>query len=288
VATVARVRPKIVCLSLRQLQFYQPSTAVFRFISFSCHPDGKSKNRGLLSSVTLCATASANTRCEDLSRLAADSIRAAPSFTNLSAWVTFAFLRTYRTRMEENLVAALGERSAHPMNARRWFGVRGKFCPRRPRYHRRDAFFQRKNSRDSGSGRRKTFRASPWKGPWSPGFKRPLGKLYDDRARLAAGGFPFSVVVKQPRDRRFARLIDAYRAQLGIHTISAKPRREAVRGILKALRENRIVLVIADEFSPATSWWTSWGKISCAARAGNSGAPNRRRDIADVCHSASR
>ena len=67
-------------------------------------------------------------------------------------------------------------------------------------------------------------------------------------ARLAAGGFPFSVVVKQPADERFARLIDGYRAQVGIHTISAKPRREAVRGILKALRRNHIVLVIADEF----------------------------------------
>jgi KDO2-lipid IV(A) lauroyltransferase len=67
-------------------------------------------------------------------------------------------------------------------------------------------------------------------------------------ARLAAGGFPFSVVVKQPADERLARLIDGYRAQLGIHTISAKPRREAVRGILKALRRNHIVLVIADEF----------------------------------------
>jgi KDO2-lipid IV(A) lauroyltransferase len=54
--------------------------------------------------------------------------------------------------------------------------------------------------------------------------------------------------VKQPADERFARLIDGYRAQIGIHTISAKPRREAVRGILKALRSNHIVLVIADEF----------------------------------------
>jgi KDO2-lipid IV(A) lauroyltransferase len=67
-------------------------------------------------------------------------------------------------------------------------------------------------------------------------------------ARLGAAGYPFSAVVKQPADQRFASLIDDYRAQLGIHTISAKPRREAVRGILKALRQNRIVLVIADEF----------------------------------------
>jgi len=75
-----------------------------------------------------------------------------------------------------------------------------------------------------------------------------LGTFTMIGARLAAGGFPFSVVVKQPADERLARLIDDYRAQVGIHTISAKPRREAVRGILKALRKNHIVLVIADEF----------------------------------------
>ncbi len=75
-----------------------------------------------------------------------------------------------------------------------------------------------------------------------------LGSFTMIGPRLAAAGFPFSVVVKQPADERFARLIDGYRAQIGIHTISAKPRREAVRGILKALRSNHIVLVIADEF----------------------------------------
>ena len=67
-------------------------------------------------------------------------------------------------------------------------------------------------------------------------------------ARLAASGYPFSVVVKHPGDERFARLTDDFRSRLGLHTIPAKPRREAVRGILKALRENRIVMIIADEF----------------------------------------
>jgi KDO2-lipid IV(A) lauroyltransferase len=75
-----------------------------------------------------------------------------------------------------------------------------------------------------------------------------LGSFTMIGARLAAVGYPFSVVVKHPGDDRFARLIDGYRARVGIQTIAAKPRREAVRGILKALRENRIVLVIADEF----------------------------------------
>jgi KDO2-lipid IV(A) lauroyltransferase len=75
-----------------------------------------------------------------------------------------------------------------------------------------------------------------------------LGSFTMIGARLAAAGLPFSVVVKSPGDERLARLIDGYRTRIGIHTISAKPRREAVRGILKALRDNRIVLVIADEF----------------------------------------
>jgi KDO2-lipid IV(A) lauroyltransferase len=66
--------------------------------------------------------------------------------------------------------------------------------------------------------------------------------------RLAAAGYPFSVVVKHPADKRFAQLTDDYRARVGVATIPAKPRRNAVRGIVKALRENRIVLVIADEF----------------------------------------
>lgn len=66
--------------------------------------------------------------------------------------------------------------------------------------------------------------------------------------RLAATGYSFTALIKQPRDRRFAKVMDDYRAQVGVATISAKPRREAARGVLKALRANHIVLVIADEF----------------------------------------
>ncbi|HKA34884.1 MAG TPA: lysophospholipid acyltransferase family protein [Candidatus Binatia bacterium] len=66
--------------------------------------------------------------------------------------------------------------------------------------------------------------------------------------RLAAAGYAFTALIKQPRDRRFADLMDGYRARVGVGTISAKPRREAARGILKALRSNRIVLLISDEF----------------------------------------
>lgn len=66
--------------------------------------------------------------------------------------------------------------------------------------------------------------------------------------RLAAGDYPFSVVVKLPRDPRFAELQNSYRTRVGVRTISARPRRETVRQILKTLRINGVVLLIADEF----------------------------------------
>jgi len=66
--------------------------------------------------------------------------------------------------------------------------------------------------------------------------------------RLAAAGYPFSVVVKLPRDERFAELQNGYRARVGVQTISARPRRETVRQILRTLRANGVVLLVADEF----------------------------------------
>lgn len=65
---------------------------------------------------------------------------------------------------------------------------------------------------------------------------------------LGAAGYPFNVVVKQPRDQKFARLFDHYRALVRTKTISSRPRREAARQILKALRKNEVVLLVADEF----------------------------------------
>ena len=75
-----------------------------------------------------------------------------------------------------------------------------------------------------------------------------LGNFTLMGACLWAAGYPFSVVVKHPRDEGFARLLDYYRAVVGVKTIAAKPRREAARRILKALRNNEVVLMIADEF----------------------------------------
>jgi KDO2-lipid IV(A) lauroyltransferase len=75
-----------------------------------------------------------------------------------------------------------------------------------------------------------------------------LGNFTMIGPRLAAEGYPFNVLVKRPADEGFARFLDQLRAKVGLKTISAKPRRVAVRGVLGALRKNEIVLMVADEF----------------------------------------
>jgi KDO2-lipid IV(A) lauroyltransferase len=84
--------------------------------------------------------------------------------------------------------------------------------------------------------------------------------------RLAAGGYPCNIVVKHPNDARLERLMTAYRTQLGVRTISAKPRQEAVRGILKALRRNEVVVVIADEFKSGGVKIKFMGQTAAAPR----------------------
>ena len=170
-------------------------------------------------------------------------------FTNLLAWVAFGFLRTFRTRMEENLVAALGQEIRAPNERkalvwRAWKNfARGVLDTTAVMHFSREKIL----ATVAVEGEKHLERALG-KGRGVLALSAHLGSFTMIGARLAAGGYPFSVVVKHPKDRRFAQLINEYRAQIGIHTISAKPRREAVRGILKALRENRIVMMIADEF----------------------------------------
>ncbi len=74
-----------------------------------------------------------------------------------------------------------------------------------------------------------------------------LGNFTLIGSRLEAEGYPFNVVVKQSKDEGFARLMDDLRHRVGIKTISARPRRQAVQEILRALKANEVVLMVADE-----------------------------------------
>lgn len=165
------------------------------------------------------------------------------------AWITHKLLWRYRIRMEQNIAAAAGDlfpdkAARKAMVWRVWKSfTRGLFEAGALIDHPKEATIAKirvegeQNLRDALAQKKGVLALSAH-----------LGNFAIIGARLAAAGYPFSVVVKHPSNEEFAQLITRYRAQVGIDTISAKPRREAARGILQALRENRIVLVIADEF----------------------------------------
>ncbi|MBI4523095.1 MAG: lysophospholipid acyltransferase family protein [Deltaproteobacteria bacterium] len=171
------------------------------------------------------------------------------SFTSVAGRVTYVFLWKYRQRMEENVFNALGrdfpeagEREELIRKAWRNFS-KGFFETACSLYTSRGGILSMVAVQ--GEDHLKNALA---KGKGVIALSAHLGSFTMIGARLASAGYAFNVVVKQPRDRRFARLLDAYRAQLGMQTISAKPRREAARRILRCLRKNEIVLLIADEF----------------------------------------
>ena len=168
---------------------------------------------------------------------------------SLAARLTFVILWKYQRRMEENLTLAmreefpsLEERKAIVWRAWRNFaqGVYETTCTLHSSKEgiRSMVAIQGEEHLKRALARKKGVIA----------LSAHLGNFTIIGTRLAAGGYPFSVVVKHPRDQGFARLTDRYRASVGVTTISAKPRREAARQILRALRKNEVVLLIADEF----------------------------------------
>ncbi len=80
-----------------------------------------------------------------------------------------------------------------------------------------------------------------------------LGNFFLLGTRLALGGYPVHVLVNQPRDGRFAQLMDEYRFQILQTTIHARPRREALRQLAQVLRRNEVAIIIADEYRKTTS-----------------------------------
>jgi lauroyl/myristoyl acyltransferase len=188
-------------------------------------------------------------------------------YTLVMARVTFTILWKYRRRMEENVAMALGdkisdraERKALVWRAWKNF-AQGVLDTAAIMHFSKDRIIATLPL----EGEEHLKRALA-KGKGVLALSAHLGPFTMIGGRLTASGYPFSAIVKHPRDERFARVIDAYRAHLGIHTISARPRREAVRGILKALRDNRIVLIIADEFKSGGVMVNFMGQSSPAPR----------------------
>lgn len=189
------------------------------------------------------------------------------SFTKLASQLTLILLRNYRKRMEENLSLVMAERFPTEQERRAvirtaWRNFAQGVLETTWSIH---ASNEGLCSRIAFQGEEHLKRAME-KGKGIVALSAHLGNFALIGARLVAAGYPCSVVVKQPRDERFARLINHYRASVGVKTISAKPRREAVRQILGALRKNEVVLLIADEFKSGGVEVEFLGRTSHAPR----------------------
>jgi len=175
--------------------------------------------------------------------------RAVGWFTSLMARATFYLIWRYRYRMEENIRKTLSREIPDPAARRALV-----WCAWRNFAHTvLDTTAIMNFSKEEILAKvalqgEEHLKAALMQGKGVLALSAHLGSFTMIGPRLAAGGYPFSVVVKHPAHKRFAQLTDDYRSRVGIDTIAAKPRREAVRGIIRALRQNRIVLVIADEF----------------------------------------
>lgn len=167
--------------------------------------------------------------------------------TRLLARLTYRILWRYRTRMEENITLVFPEFTEQE-RARLVKAVWMNFARGVLDTTLATSSPAKQIIDTVGIEGEEHLRRALAKGKGVLALSAHLGSFTMIGARLAASGYPFSAVVKPPGDEGLASLMDRYRADVGIHTISAKPRREAVRGILRALRQNRIVLVVADEF----------------------------------------
>ncbi len=130
-------------------------------------------------------------------------------FTWLMACVTFVLLRDYRKRMEDNVTLVLAKEIPHAKDRaalvwRAWLNFARGILDTLAVMHMSK---QRIVSSVTLEGEEHIKRALE-KGKGVLALSAHLGSFTLIGARLAAAGYPFSVVVKQPPDERFARVGD--------------------------------------------------------------------------------
>jgi KDO2-lipid IV(A) lauroyltransferase len=189
------------------------------------------------------------------------------SFTRFAAYLSFLLLWKYRLRMEKNLSEIMGDEFATVEGRKAliytaWQNIaRGIYETIRVLYFSKEKIL----STFAIQGEEHLKRALA-RGKGVISLSAHLGAFSMIGPRLAAAGYAFTVVAKQPKDEDFARLMDNYRAQVGIKSISARPRQLAARQILKSLRRNEIVLLVADEFKSTGVEVEFFGRSSPAPR----------------------
>ena len=202
--------------------------------------------------------------------------------TSATVRLTFAILWPYRKLMEENVSMAFSDEFL-PVERRKtvarmaWRNfVQGLYETARTLYTSKDMICA------SVAIEGAEYLKQPLeKGKGVIALGAHLGNFTMIAPRLAAAGYPVSIVVKHPPDQRLARLLDGYRAKAGVKTISAKPRRQAARQILGALRRNEVVIVLPDVFKSGrvntqflgSAVYVRRGPVTLALRAGAAVVP---------------
>jgi len=85
-----------------------------------------------------------------------------------------------------------------------------------------------------------------------------LGNFPLLNVRLVNEGYPLSLVARDPENPRVAKMITSYRDAVGIESIPDKPRMACVSKSLKALEQNRILLLQIDQNAPSTECWVDF------------------------------
>jgi KDO2-lipid IV(A) lauroyltransferase len=75
-----------------------------------------------------------------------------------------------------------------------------------------------------------------------------LGNFFLLGTRLAVEDYSTYVLVNRPRNGDSSRLLDHYTLKIGQKTIHARPSRKAILELVKVLRDNKLAVVIADEY----------------------------------------
>lgn len=181
-----------------------------------------------------------------LSRLPAT---ARPRIAWFTDRVSYLLLRGYRKRMHDALERSMG--AELPSHAERRAVVRGAW--RNFAYAFVEAFATLFMKRDELCARieikgEERLREALARKKGVIALSAHFGNFIMIGPRLVAQGYDFSVVIKLPREKRFASLQNAYCARAGVTVIPTRPKHQSVARIIAALRRNEVVLVIPDEF----------------------------------------
>ena len=124
-----------------------------------------------------------------------------------------------------------------------------------------------------GAPRFRSTGASTWTRLWLKAkgvivLSAHLGNFFLVGTRLAVEGHHIHVLINQPGNSQFAKLLDDYRLQIRLSTIHARPRRQALQEISAVLRRNEIAVMITDEYRRGNGIPTTFFGRTVLARRG--------------------